>query len=259
MIIIRLVLHVSKIKAFRLGENINKRFAIVGDAEEAERVADLLRKTNINPGFIGLVNTTDQLNNQNFIGNLSQINDIIEIYKIDEVIFCAKSLSASAIISNMSELRNKTIAYKIAPPESLFLIGSNSINTSGDLYIIDINAINKPHNQRNKRLLDAAFALFFLASSPFLIFFQKKPLGFLANIFNVLLAQKTWVGYFISEHTDLKKLPSLKKAVLTPCDVLPNKTLNEDTTEKLNLLYSRDYKTMNDVGIIFKNIRNLGR
>ncbi len=259
MIFIRLMLHITKIKSFRLGENKNKRFAIAGDSEEAERVADLLRKTNINPGFIGLVNTTEQNNNQNFIGNLSQINDIIEIYKIDEVIFCAKSLSASAIISNMSDLKNKTIQYKIAPPESLFLIGSNSINTSGDLYIIDINAINKPHNQRNKRLLDAAFAVFFLASSPFLIFFQKHPLGFLANIFNVLFAQKTWVGYSISEYTDLKKLPSIKKGILTPCDGLSNKTLNEETTAKLNLLYSRDYKTMNDVGIIFKSIRNLGR
>jgi GT2 family glycosyltransferase len=259
MLSIRLILHLSKIKAYRIGENINKRFAIVGDAAEAERVADLLRKTNINPGFIGLVNTSGESNHQNFIGNLSQINDIIEIYKIDEVIFCAKSLSASAIISNMSELKNKTVAYKIAPPESLFLIGSNSINTSGDLYIIDINAINKPHNQRNKRLLDTAFALFFLVFSPILIFFQKHPIGFLSNILNVIFAQKTWVGYFISEHTALNMLPSIKKGVLSPCDVLPDKILNEDTTDKLNILYSRDYKTMNDINIVVKNIRNLGR
>ncbi|NVN95365.1 MAG: glycosyltransferase [Bacteroidetes bacterium] len=259
MIIIRLFLHLTKIKTFRLGENINKRFIIAGDAEEAERVADLLRKTNINPGFIGLVNTSDQSNNKNFIGNLSQIKDIIEIYKIDEVIFCAKSLSAAAIISKMSELKNKAIDYKIAPPESLFLIGSNSINTSGDLYIIDINAINKPNNQRNKRLLDIAFALFLLALSPILILFQKHPLGFIANIFSVMFAQKTWVGYFISEPGDIKNLPAIKKSVLTPCDVLPNKTLGKDTVEKLNLLYSRDYKTMNDVSIVLKNIRNLGR
>ncbi len=259
MIIIRLLFHLTKIKAYRLGENKNKRFAIVGESEEAERVADLLRKTNINPGFIGLVNTTEQPNNHNFIGNSSQINDIIEIYKINEVIFCAKSLSASAIISNMSELKDKTIEYKIAPPESLFLIGSNSINTSGDLYIIDINAINKRHNQRNKRLLDVAFAIFFLIISPILLFFQKKPFGFLVNILKVLFAKKTWVGYFISQHTDIKKLPSIKTGILTPCDVLLNKILSEETTEKLNLLYARDYKTMNDINIILKNIRKLGR
>ena len=158
----------------------------------------------------------------------------------------------------MSELKNKAIDYKIAPPESLFLIGSNSINTSGDLYIIDINAINKPNNQRNKRLLDIAFALFLLALSPILILFQKHPLGFIANIFSVMFAQKTWVGYFISEPGDIKNLPAIKKSVLTPCDVLPNKTLSKDTVEKLNLLYSRDYKTMNDVSIVLKNIRNLG-
>jgi len=237
MIIIRLLFHLTKIKAYRLGENKNKRFAIVGESEEAERVADLLRKTNINPGFIGLVNTTEQPNNHNFIGNSSQINDIIEIYKINEVIFCAKSLSASAIISNMSELKDKTIEYKIAPPE----------------------AYNKRHNQRNKRLLDVAFAIFFLIISPILLFFQKKPFGFLVNILKVLFAKKTWVGYFISQHTDIKKLPSIKTGILTPCDVLLNKILSEETTEKLNLLYARDYKTMNDINIILKNIRKLGR
>ncbi|MCX6231775.1 MAG: glycosyltransferase [Bacteroidetes bacterium] len=259
MLMIRLALHFTKIKSFVLNDNKNKRFAIVGDNDEAERVADLLRKTNINPGFIGLINVASQTTNQNFIGNLSQINDIIEIYKIDEVIFCAKSLSASEIISHMSALKSKTIDYKIAPPESLYIIGSNSINTSGDLYIIDINAINKPDNKRNKRLLDLGLAILFLIFSPLLIFIQKKPLGFISNIFKVGFSQKTWVGYCIDKDTAVSNLPAIKKGVLSPCDILSNKTLNPDTIERLNLLYSRDYKIMNDLSIIFRHLRKLGR
>jgi GT2 family glycosyltransferase len=258
MLIIRLALHFTKIKSFLLNDNKNKRFAIVGDADEAERVADLLRRTNINPGFIGLINVTALCNNQNFIGNLSQIDDIIEIYNIDEVIFCAKSLSASEIISHMSALKRKTIDYKIAPPESLFLIGSNTINTSGDLYIIDINAINKAHNKRNKRLLDLGLALTFLAFSPVLLFIQQRPLAFFSNLIMLIFAQKTWVGYCLNKDNNISNLPAIKKGVLTPCDILTNKTLNTETIEKLNLLYSRDYKITNDLNIIFKNLRKLG-
>jgi GT2 family glycosyltransferase len=259
MLITRFALHFSGIKAYRIGENINKRFAIVGDRDEAERVADLLRKTGINHGFIGLVSIGDSLKNKNFIGNISQINDIVDIYKIDEVIFCSKSISASDIISNMSELKYKTIDYKIAPPESLFLIGSNSINTSGDLYVIDINAINKSQNKRNKRILDFIISLLLLVISPLFLFFQKKPFGFMGNAINVLIGKSTWVGYYQGIDNKRDKLPVIKKGILNTCDLLKNKKITMETAEKINLLYSRDYKLLNDILIIINNLRELGR
>ncbi len=258
MLISRSLLHMSGVNSFRLGNNDNKRFVIVGDIVEAERVADLLRKTALNTAFIGLVNPFGTENNKNFIGNISQINDIIEIYKIDEVIFCSKSISASEIISNMSDLKSKTIDYKIAPPESMFLIGSNSINTTGDLYVIDINAITKPQNKRNKRLLDFTTALILLLLSPLLIIIQKKPLGFILNILSVIIGLKTWVSYYKSDDSKNDKLPFIKNGILTTCDLLNNIKINSETAAKLNLLYSRDYKLMNDIHIIIKNLRNLG-
>jgi GT2 family glycosyltransferase len=259
LLITRFALHFSGIKAFKIGENINKRFAIIGDIDEAERVADLLRKTGINHGFIGLVSLIDSQNNKNFIGTVSQINDIVDIYKIDEVIFCSKSISASDIISNMSELKSKTIDYKIAPPESLFLIGSNSINTSGDLYVIDINAINKSQNKRNKRMLDFIISFMLLVFLPMFLLFQKKPIGFIRNIFNVLIARKTWVGYYQRSDNKRDKLPVIKKGILNTCDLLKNKIITTETVEKINLLYSRDYKLQNDLMIILNNLRELGR
>ncbi|MEI6820828.1 MAG: glycosyltransferase [Bacteroidota bacterium] len=258
MILMRIMLHFSTIKDFKLGENINKRFIIVGDDDEAERVADLLRKTNINPSFIGLININDTWNNTNFIGSVNQIKDIIEIYKIDEVIFCAKSISASDIISKMSELNNMTIEYKIAPPESLFLIGSNTINTSADLYVIDINAVSKPNNKRNKRLFDVLVSLVLIIFSPIMLFIVKRPIMYINNIIKVLFGLKTYVGYYYND-IDISKFPLLKKGILNPADMFSDKELNKETLYKLNLLYSRDYKLSNDLKILFNNLRQLGR
>ena len=258
MISIRYILHFVGVKAYRIVEDKNKRFIVVGDADEAVRVADLLRRSDVNIGFIGLVNVEDKQHNANFIGNITQINDIIDIYHIDELIFCSKSMPAAEIISYMSDLKSKTIDFKIAPPESLFLIGSNSINTFSDLYVVEINAITKPANKRNKRMLDLLFCLFFLMLYPVLFVVQKKPFGFLINIISVLFALKSWVGYnlILSQNS---KLPNLKKGILTSCDLINDSKLNSETIERLNLLYSRDYKIKTDIMIILKNIRYLGK
>ena len=49
--------------------------------------------------------------NNEFIGNISQIKDIITIYKIDEVIFCSKDIAHREIIDKMSELHIAQVRY----------------------------------------------------------------------------------------------------------------------------------------------------
>jgi len=260
MVSIRLFLHLFKLKGFRINSEKNKRFIIIGEKEEAERVSDLLQKTVINPGFIGLVSYRNYRNNSNgFIGNLEQVQEIITIHKIDEVIFCAKDVPAQVIIDKMSELKEEQVDYKIAPPESLSIIGSNSINTSGDLYVIDINAITKRSNRRNKRLLDLAVALALLIFYPVFLFLVRKPFGLFRNIFSVLISFKSWVGYTISSEQEFQRLPEIKVGILTPLDAFINKSVSNEVTSRLNILYARDYKLTNDLNIILKGFRELGR
>ena len=164
----RYLLQLLNVKNFRIGMEKNKRFVIVGEMEEAERVSGLLQKTFMNPGFIGLVSYHPHKYNVNgFIGNMGQIKEIINIHKVDEIIFCSRDIPANVIIDKMSELKDEQVDYKIAPPESLSIIGSNSINTSGDLYVIDINTITKIPNRRNKRMLDLLLSFSLLAFYPY--------------------------------------------------------------------------------------------
>lgn len=259
MTLLRLSLHWLNVPSFRLGLDRNRRFVIIGEEDEAERVADLLRKTFINPGFIGLISPGDT-NSQNhgIIGNLSQLSDIISIYAIDEVIFCAKDIPAQVIIDKMSELQSNEVDFKIAPPESLSIIGSNSISTTGDLYVIDINSIGKINNHRNKRLLDILTGLILLFISPLMLFFMRNPLQFLANIFLVLIGLRSWTGYCPTEANDRQKLPRIKRGILNPTDALRIKTISADTIYRLNMLYARDYKLITDLQLMARAFRNLG-
>lgn len=258
MLIYRTIFNLLKFNNFRFETGRNKNFIIVGDKEESERVVSVLRQTSINPGFIGLVNVLSGNNKGNgFIGNINQIKEIIEIYKINEVIFCAKNMSPQEIIDKMSELNSSQVDYKIAPPESLYIIGSNSIDTSGDLYVVNINAISKTSNKRNKRFFDICTSLILLVLSPVFFLFVKNILGFYKNIFLVLIGFKSWVGFYKNEES--LKLPFIRNGVLSPIDAFRKKELNSDMINRLNLVYARDYRIMNDINIIFKGLPFLGR
>ena len=151
------------------------------------------------------------------------------------------------------------IELKIAPPESLSIIGSQSINTSGDIYIVELDSIAKYNNRRNKRLLDLVISLGCLIGLPVLVFIVKKPIGFVGNIFRVLFSTKSWVGYRFTNYSVEHKLPRIKNGILFPTDVLQNTNITDETIDRLNLLYARDYKVINDLRIIRKGFRETGR
>lgn len=236
-----------------------KKFLIVGDHDEPERVKQIILQSSQKPPIMmGFISTSSEMNHSaNFLGNLSQIEDIIRIYGIHEVVFCARNLSAADIIDKMSALQHTGVDMKIAPADSIFIIGSNSINASGDIYIIHVNNIDKPENRRNKRTLDVAIALLFIAFLPLGIWFVRKPFNWLKNILLVILGFKSWVGYTAVKSQ--QKLPHIKKGILSPSDqIVGKKELDEQTKVNLNIIYARDYRVGTDLNIIRKGFAMLG-
>lgn len=255
---IRLILYWFRISWIQLGEKQNTRFLIIGDYNESLRVKELLNTSFIKPEFIGLVSHDEKLEKEDiFLGSISQTIDIISIYDIDEVVFCSKSIPHRTIIDKMTEWQGLQINYKIAPEDSLSIIGSNSIHTRGDLYTIAINAIDTVVNRRNKRLLDMLLGLLFLGLSPLMVFFEKKPIGFLRNTFLVLFGRRTWVGYCPVQSSQ-QHLPKIKKGILNPMNSMKVKTINDDIIYDLNVLYARDYNVWRDINIVFFSFRDLG-
>ncbi len=256
-LISRLIFHAAGIKAFNLNSDRSKRIAIIGKQEEFERVSNLLKQTNINTRFLAFISVDEKESNHvDYVGSINQIEEVIQVYKINEVIFCSRDISSQNVIDYMHTLVAADVDFKIAPPESVSIIGSNSIDTAGDLYMIDVNSISKSKNKRNKRLFDVLSSALFIMLSPILILVQEHKIGFLKNSLSVLLGFKSWVGYGNDEQDHL---PTLKPSVLSPSDAIPNVNITPDTRNRLHLAYSKDYKIENDLNIVWKAFKKIGQ
>ncbi len=255
---LRALIRLVKQKSISLDDEAQQRLVIVGEEAECERVYMLLNKAGVNMNYIGIVAPQSAMEKEGpYIGHLEQLKEIVQIYKIDEIIFCAKDISSQKIIEMMTTI-GSDLDYKIAPQESLSIIGSNSKNTAGDLYTVDIKLnIKESRNKRNKRVLDVAMSFFLLLLSPLLIFLLQKPMDFIKHIFQVLMGRLSWVGYQSESPAQTLNLPPIKKGVLSPLNALAEKQYSDSTIYRLNMLYAKDYHTSQDLEIIRKGWRKL--
>jgi hypothetical protein len=236
-----------------------KRIVIAGSPQESKRVISILKQVDIEPSLIGLVGWHGQKRSKDYMGDLSQIDEIIKINRIDEIVFCAKDIPSQLIMQTMLDLGDTSVEFKIAPPESLSIIGSNSINTAGELYVIHFNALSQKIVRRRKRLFDALFSLLLFIFLPLNVFLVDKPVGFLRNIFLVFFGLRTWVGFYKPEGEGRGSLPEIPPGILSLVSFHEKRFINKETIERLNLLYAKDYRIINDLSIIMKNFHYLGK
>lgn len=244
---------------FTLEDQMEVRTIVVGTEEEGRRALSLLKQAGTAANFIGFVKPNELFEEGEFLGDISQLDEISEVYRIDEIIFCGKDVSATETIHWMSQLGSR-LTYKIVPEESWSIIGSHSKNTSGDLYAIDINLnLSSEFQKRNKRFFDLMLCLVSLGLLPIILLIEEDRLGFLANWWEVLIDKKSWVGYSRTLKKNMDYLPAIKEGVLNPTDLLPPKRLNAETKQRLNFLYAKEYDVNQDFEIVIKSIRQLGR
>ena len=233
-----------------------KSFAIVGSHKEGLRIKNLLEQiAQIEALYFVNPSKKDDQDGNAFDIQLNQLNDLVRIKKIHEVVFCAKDISAQSTIEIMSTFSTiHKVDFKISQPNTLFLIGSNSIHSSGDLYMVDMNSINKIKNIRSKRLFDLSAAILLFAVYPLIFLFLKHPLSAFRNILSVLFGLSTWVGYYKNDSSG--KLPKLKNNILSVSDGI--QPITDDLAAKLNVVYAKDYTTIADIRILIRNIKSIG-
>lgn len=253
--LMRLIFSKLKISGFELDIESQKKVAIVGNPQEVKRIKDLLHQTPVNPLVVGSISVKQNEQGDDLLGHVGQIRDIIGINNIEEIIFCAGSLSSGEIIRTMLDLSSLDIAYKIAPPESFSIIGSNSIHTAGDLYLVDVNAISRKPNRRKKRLLDLILSSVLLITLPVNIWFFRNKKQLLSNLLRVLKKKQTWVGYIPDEYS-VKHLPILPDGVINQGFMFKQKP-SQNHVRQLNILYAKDYRIWNDLLLISRNWRKL--
>jgi len=239
---------------FELAIGKQKRIAIVAAEVESNRIAELIVSSGLKIDTIGFVSPDEVVNHKLFLGNLHQLHEIIRINNIDELIFSSEDIPSQEIIRIMLDLNDLNIDYKIAPPESLSIIGSNSISTAGDLYVVHINSIARENNKKNKRVFDIILSVFLFILSPILIGFTSNKSSLIGSIFEVISGRKSWVGY--CSHNQSQLLPQIKKGILSPASLF-TKDIPDKKKDELDIVYAKDYQLMNDFEIVFKSWRKI--
>ena len=229
-----------------------KRFAIIGEEAEFIRVKQLLENTY--PQIDSIIGISNQDKFPGSVGVLEQLSEIVSVHKINEVIFSAKSLSSSEIIHWMTQTSAVDLEFKIAQPDTSFLIGSNSIDRAGELYVLNFNSLNHPENKRVKRLIDVVFSGLFILTLPFHIWIFNDKKSLIQGLFSVLIGRKTFVGY--TEKETLTKSKQ-KQSIIGPFDHLH--LSSKEDRERFFLIYSRDYTPLFDIRSILRNFRTLDR
>jgi len=143
--ILRYILNLSKLEIFNTKNTQFKRIGIVAENKEFKRIKEIIKTVHPKIKFIGKIN--NQIISDDALGNINQIEEIMKIHKLNEVIFSSKDINANEIIYHMGKIP-KNISIKIAPSESTFIIGSNSIHTQGDLYVVKNNIKNRSFIKR---------------------------------------------------------------------------------------------------------------
>lgn len=229
-----------------------KNMMIVGSKRNADSVWSFIQLTGLKRNYIGfLSDDINDINTDKFLGQTPQLEEIVQLFKAEELIFCADEVSAQTIIDSMSNM-GSGVEYKIASANSVAIIGSNSKDAPGDLYTFDIGFnLNKPLYKRIKRLLDILIAMVGIITYPVFVFFIKRNALFFSNCFPVLFNQKTWIGY----DPDVVSAQQLKLPDLKPCVFMVSGRIQGGSMkDKLHVLYAKEYSPVTDLNILYKNI-----
>ncbi len=251
---VRTVWHLVSFGSWPFFRNHLSSFAIVGDAQEADKVLQLLDANRAKHRYAGRIAPALDAHQQQVLGPVNEINHLAKFHHLDEIIFCARNVSSTQIMSLMTRL-GPNYKYKIAPDQALTIIGSSSKNTQGEWFTFDVEyQISTATSRRNKRIFDVVLALLLLVLYPLVIWLMESRGSLLTNIFDVLKGKNTWVSYASSDSG--VTLPALKQGLINAYSGTAH--LSQEQMRNLDFFYARDYTVWKDVSLAISKFRQLG-
>ncbi|WNJ15974.1 glycosyltransferase family 2 protein [Pontibacter sp. G13] len=234
-----------------------RRAILFGESNGIEHAAKLIQQELDYPvELVGYVSDSDyqsQLGNLLHLGPQEQLREILQFYRVDEIIFPNQDLSTEAILQTMTTIRDLQVAYKIVPQGADYIVGPQAIHTSRFSQGLDFKLKNR-QNQIQKRLFDLVSSSVLLLTFPLLFPFYKKPLGVLKKLTQVLFRKKHMVGYI---HPDTPDLPTLRQGLLNMMFQSKSGQNTSINTQGLDQLYAQRYRWDLDLEILLRGWRNI--
>jgi len=185
------------------------------------------------------------------------LNDVINRYKVEQILFSTPVLSYSDILDYVSNSENKNVIFKMIPKESDILNETNIISGL-DLVQIDLK-VNNFFNKLSKRVLDISLSLVLLVFLyPLKIFNRDKesPLNkFTGSLVKIFSGRISFVGR--TETVAFKDAKFCKPGFTS----LAKLNLNEDSTDeerqRLDFLYAKNQSFFLDCEILINSLIEL--
>jgi len=235
-------------------DKLPRKAVIVAEQNAYVQTSAILRQVHYAPDLSGRV--SPNADKQDALATIAEMKQLLYTTGINEVIFCINGLSYSQVFDQMEHC-GSAYEYKIHLPGSQSFVGSNSSNTSGDLYTIDRRFNLSDFAQvRNKRLIDIAVSIIFILIFIFTFFLVKKPASFIANCFKVLSGKNTWIGY--ARGTSIGNLPPIRAGIIEPYNILPGYQPSDTVKNQVNTAYAEHYTPLSDINLLLKNYKYLG-
>ncbi len=238
-----------------------KVLGIVGSKTEIQRIEELLQKSLVPLRSIKRVEVRKDEDTGEVKG-MDRLPEFVKVNGVHELIFSGADVPTQRMINEMAALAGEGVEFKVAPPESLTVLGNTPLDAMGEeLYMHAVNVISKPENKRNKRFLDVAIGLLLLILSPVLVFLVRNKAGLFRNIFRVLAGWNTWVGFAPKEEKGddtSRSLPSLRQGILSPLIEIRAENKPPSMVDTINIVYAKDYSLFTDLRLIFKGMYRLG-
>lgn len=233
-------------------ENISKPYILIAASKEKfGEIKNFLKQKNLADKIIGRIAINGKDND--FIAGLNSINNVAKTLGAKEIIFSPADLSYKSMIEQLENL--KGLKAKFYSGNSL--ISSNDKTTRGEIISPETEFnLSQAGNRRMKRLVDVSFSVLSVIAFPIAFLVIKKPTQFFAHCFEVIIGNKTWIGYLFPTSS----LPTLRKGILTP-NGLPHclqSSLSIESLRQLDYWYARDYEPLQDIKLLLKNYARLG-
>lgn len=230
---------------------------IAGAIREYEEVRTLVGRR----GVIGRIAVAED--GAPKIAQLAEVAAVADALNAQELVLCSGTASNKQLIACIQSLK-QGLRLRFHAAGSSSIVGSDTSTASGEA-ISGTTPFNlaQPLQRRLKRLIDVTVALLFLLFFPFHFLGVKKPVRLLTNAVQVLVAQKTWIGYAVQTAA----LPTLRLAVLTADGIPVHGLLKKACPElaeglggdhqAIDFWYARNWEPVQDIRLIFKNYRRL--
>lgn len=240
----RSLIHFARYKTLDLNRSKTTKSIVVGSADKWEMIRGILTSSGKAYQQLGFV-SSDGKENENYLGAPEQLQEIVNIYGVNEVIFSSEDMTASEIMAWMTKIGSQ-VNYYTLPANSEFVIGSHSKNSSG-LYFgqqIELN-LSKAEYRNQKRLFDLFSSILLIILFPIGMWRMGSSMYF-KNCLDVLFGKKTWVSYAQAN----ANLPKIKTGVLRTDYLI--KGDSSTYIHRLDELYAKNYNVMMDLKAVLR-------